>query len=153
VRFCQTLMIAALALAGCSTAAGTRSNAAAAETTLSPATTLQEPTMASAMQFLLASAAADFHAHPPVAAIRFHGVRIGHLMTAEGARQYLLCGEFSSARDSSHRGPTPFATIKTSGYEQSLGAQAKAMCQRDSLTWDSDDDLSPLLQHQFDATR
>lgn len=110
----------------------------------------QEPSVAAALEYLLASSAADFRAHPPAEALRFHNVRFGHVTTADGARQYQLCGEFSSGRDNDGE-RVPFATIKTSGYEQWVGGQAEGLCRREALTWDGEDDLSPLLQARYDA--
>ena len=46
---------------------------------------------------------------------------------------------------------TPFATIKTSGYEQWLGAQVANRCQ--PVIWDSEGDLSSSLQTRLDSMR
>jgi hypothetical protein len=72
-------------------------------------------------------------------------------MTADGAAQYMLCGELSSAKNSGNAERTSFATIKTFGYEQWIGAQAVGLCQRDSIIWNSNNDLSPLLQSRLDS--
>jgi hypothetical protein len=47
----------------------------------------------------------------------------------------------------------PFATIKTSGYEQWIGAQAVSYCQSASVIWDKDADLSSELQKRLDSLR
>jgi hypothetical protein len=47
----------------------------------------------------------------------------------------------------------PFATIKTSGYEQWIGAQAVGFCQRSSVIWDKAGDLSSSLQSRLDSLR
>lgn len=101
----------------------------------------------SPLQFLLASAAGDFHAHPPRPA-GFRDVRLGQVTGPDGATQYLLCGEFLPAQDKGQGKWTPFATIKTSGYEQWLGDTD--YCRRPNIVW-SEEDLSPLLQSRFDA--
>jgi hypothetical protein len=44
---------------------------------------------------------------------------------------------------SRYRGsPTPFVTIKRSGYEQYLGAQAANLCHRPTVIWEGEGDLS-----------
>lgn len=145
------ILVAVLALAGCSTTADTQTDIQTAKSTQSSLTTLQKPAVATAMEFLLTSAATDFHAHPPVEAILLHNVRLGHVLLSDGAEQYMLCGELSSAKNSSNAERTSFATIKTSGYEQWIGAQAVGLCKRDSIIWDSNSDLSSLLQSRVDS--
>jgi hypothetical protein len=106
---------------------------------------VQKASMDAALQFLLTSAAADFHTHRQSDSVRFRDVRIGHVMTPNGAEQYMLCGQFMSAQEGDNAEWMPFATIKTSGYEQWLGAQAVGLCQRPSITWDNEDDFVVLV--------
>jgi hypothetical protein len=47
----------------------------------------------------------------------------------------------------------PFVTIKTSGYEQYIGAQAAGFCQDSSVTRDQLGDLSSSLQSRLDSLR
>jgi hypothetical protein len=105
------------------------------------------------VQFLLTAAATDFHTHRPQGPVRFRDVRIGHVMTTSGEKQYRLCGQFLPAREAGKAEWTPFATIKTSGYEQYTGAQAAAFCQDSSVTWANVDDLSSSLQSRLDSLR
>jgi hypothetical protein len=105
-----------------------------------------------AVEFLLTSAATDFHTHRPPYPARFRDVRSGYLMAPDGTRQYRLCGEFLPAQEGSEAEWTPFVTIKTSGYEQWLGSQALSYCNRPSMTWDMGD-LSSSLQSRLDALR
>jgi hypothetical protein len=98
------------------------------------------------VEFLLTSGATDFHTHAPPRPVRFRDVRSGFVTARDGTRQYRLCGEFLPAEGGGHAEWTPFATIKTSGYEQWLGAQAA------SITWDKGD-LSAVLQSRLDALR
>lgn len=105
------------------------------------------------MEFLLTSAATDFHVHRPPDVARFRNVRFGHVMTPSGAKQYLLCGEFLPAQPAGKGDWTPFTTIKTSGYEQYLGAQAATWCQPSKVVWDNDGDLSTSLQKRLDSLR
>ena len=106
-----------------------------------------------AVEFLLTSAAADFHTHSPPHPVRFRDVRSGYVMTPDGTRQYRLCGAFLPAQEGGTAEWTPFATIKTSGYEQWLGAQAAVrFCDDSSMTWDTGD-LSASLQSRLDSLR
>jgi len=107
----------------------------------------------SAVQFLITAAATDFHAHRPPDPDRFRQVRIGHITTPTGEEQYRLCGWFLPAQEEGMIEWTPFATIKTSDYEQWIGAQAVPFCEGSSLTWDSLGDLSSSLQSRLDSLR
>ena len=105
----------------------------------------------SIIQYLLAEAASDFRSHRPPSVARVRNVRIGHVPSADGAKQYMLCGEFLPGQGEGKVEWTPFATIKTSGYEQWLGAQAANRCQRSTVIWDSERDLSSSLQTRLDS--
>jgi hypothetical protein len=107
----------------------------------------------SVVHFLLASAAADFHTHGPSHILQFRDVRIGHVSNPNGGKLYVLCGQFLPARDGGKAEWIPFATIKTSGYEQYIGAQVATFCKDSSIVWDKEDDLSSLLQSQLDSLR
>ena len=147
------VLFATLVLAACSTAPVTRSGSPA----VNPAQVLTpEPQKASidpVVQFLLTAAATDFHTHRPPDPVRFRDVRIGHVTTPSGEEQYMLCGQFLPAQEGGNPAWTPFATIKTSGYEQWIGAQAAGFCQRSTVVWDKEGDLSPLLQSRLDSLR
>lgn len=105
------------------------------------------------VQFLLTAAATDFHTHRQSDPVRFRDVRIGHVMTPSGAEQYMLCGEFLPEQEGGKAEWMPFATIKTSGYEQWNGAQAAGFCQHSSVIWDKEGDLSSSLQSRLDSLR
>jgi hypothetical protein len=64
---------------------------------------------------------------------------------AKSERSYLLCGEFAQAGAGPPRW-IAFATIKTDPYEQWLGGQAQALCERALPLAESPDDLSQALQ-------
>ena len=133
------VLFATLVLAGCSKAPVTR--------------TESRPVSPTVVQFLLTAAASDFHTHRPPDPVRFRDVRIGHVMTPSGEEQYTLCGQFLPAQEAGKAEWTPFATIKTSGYEQWIGAQAVRFCQDSSVIWDKVDDLSSSLQSRLDSLR
>ncbi|MBS1914066.1 MAG: hypothetical protein JST22_18915 [Bacteroidetes bacterium] len=109
--------------------------------------------MDSVVQFLLASAATDFHTHRPPDPLRFRDVRLGHIAVPGGEDQYMLCGQFLPAQEGGRAEWTPFATIKTSGYEQWIGAQAAGFCQGSSVVWEQAADLSSSLQSRLDSLR
>ena len=144
------VLFATLVLAACSTPPVTRTGSQTASPTQVPSPEHQKGAIDPVEQFLLTSAAADFHAHPPPGPVRFRDVRIGYVMTPSGEEQYLLCGQFLPAPSGGNAVWTPFATIKTSGYEQYIGGQVAGYCPP-SIVWDMDGDLSPVLQKQLDS--
>jgi hypothetical protein len=117
-----------------------------------PATRAQPRTTSTdaPVDFLLTSAAADFHTHRPPYPARVRAVRIGYATTPEGTRRYMLCGAFLAQGGNGEW--TPFATIKTSGYEQWLGTQAAGFCGSPSIVW-VEGDFSPALQSRLDSLR
>jgi hypothetical protein len=135
-------LFATLGLAACSTTSVTRSESQAVS-----------PTRDSVVQFLLKSAATDLHTHRPPDPVRFRDVRIGHVGKADGEQQYMLCGQFLPSRAGDKADWTPFVTIKTSGYEQWIGAQAAVFCRDSSVIWDKVDGLSSSLQSRLDSLR
>lgn len=111
---------------------------------------IQETSIDSVIQYLLTSAANDFHTHGPSQYLRFRDMRIGHIITQNGEKQYLLCGMFLVLEKEDAEW-TPFATIKTSGYEQWIGDTD--FCKNSSVTWEKFDDLTFKLQSLFDSLR
>jgi hypothetical protein len=63
----------------------------------------------------------------------------------------MLCGHVLPAQEAGNVVGTPFVTIQTSGYEQYIGAQAASYCQRSSVIWDKEGDLSTSLQSRLDS--
>lgn len=147
------VLFATLVLAACSTAPVTRSESQPVSPAQVPAPELQKASIGPVVQFLLTAAATDFHTHRPPDPVRFRDVRIGHVVTPGGEEQYMLCGQFLPAQEGGNAEWTPFATIKTSGYEQLIGAQAASFCQRSSVIWDQEGDLSASLLSRLDSLR
>src|SRR5438034_6613665 len=147
------ILFTTLGLAACSTAPVTRSESQAVSPTQVLAPELQKASIDSVVQFLLTAAATDFRTHRSPDPVRFRDVRIGQVMTPSGEEQYILCGQFLPAQEGGKAEWTPFATIKTSGYEQWIGAQAAVVCQGSSVIWDKVGDLSPSLQSRLDSRR
>ena len=140
------LLIAAVVLAACSAPRGTRGDSRAVIATQSLA-----PETQTIVEFLLTAAATDFHSHRPPELARFRNVRIGHVLTPGGSQRYMLCGQFLPAQGAAEW--MPFATIKTSGYEQWIGAQAASFCQNSTVIWEKVDDLSSSLQSRLVSLR
>ena len=127
------MLFTTLGLAACSTAPVTRSESEAVSPTQVVAPELQQASIDSVVQFLLTAAATDFRTHRPPDPLRFRDVRIGHVVSPSGNEQYILCGQFLPVQEGGNAEWTPFATIKTSGYEQWIGAQATRSCQGSSV--------------------
>ncbi len=138
----SAILATTLVLAACDPAPGTRG-----------ASDRPGASVDSVAQLLIAEAATDFHVHRPPDPVRFREVRLGHAMTPRGEEQYRLCGEFLTEPEEGKPKWTPFVTIKTSGYEQWIGAQAAGFCQDSSVTWDQGGDLSSSLQSRLDSLR
>jgi hypothetical protein len=147
------VLLATLVLVACSTASGTRGESQAVNPTQAPAPERQTASVDSVVPFLLTAAATDFHTHRPPYPDRFRDVHIGHVSTPSGEKQYMLCGQFLPVQDGGQAEWTPFATIKTSGYEQWIGVRAAGFCQGSSVIWDNAGDLSSLLQSRLDSLR
>jgi len=103
------------------------------------------------IDYLLASAAADFRAHPPQA-LAFRKVYFGQF-DGKGETQYEICGEFQVAKGDGKKVWLHFVTIKTSGYEQYIGAQPSAYCTREGMSWDEDDWSAELLKRYQTAPK
>lgn len=135
----RAVLVASLFLVACSAAPITHSDS-------------QKASIDQVVEFLMTSAATDFHTHRPPDPVRFRDVRLGHVMTSDGKEQYLLCGQFLPQKEGNAEW-MPFVTIKTSGYEQWIGGQADVYCQRPAVIWDKAGDLSPSLQSRLDSLR
>ena len=124
---------------------------AACNGTPAPAHVPAQPHQAAAdgpVEFLLTSSASDFQAHRPPFPRRFRNVRIGYVPAPDGSKQYMLCGSFLPSADGRDVPWLSFVTIKTSGYEQYIGAQAEDFCRRASVVW-LDGDFSSSLQNRL----
>jgi hypothetical protein len=104
---------------------------------------------AKSRNYLLDSAAADFHAHGPKPT-HFRNVRYGVVEEAGGGGMPLICGEFQTVDKGEEW--IAFTTLQTSKYEQYIGGQGKGFCERPAFGWDKDD-LSAELQKRLDALK
>jgi hypothetical protein len=144
-------VLATLVFAACSTGPVARNQFPAVSPNQGIIPESQNASVDSVVEFLVTSAVTDFHAHGPLRILQFRDVRIGHRMTPGGEKQYMLCGQFLPAQDGDQAEWVPFATIKTSGYEQWVGAQALPFCQESSVVWDKVGDLSTMVQSRLDS--
>ena len=143
------VLLAILVFTACNTAPSARSEPPA----VSPTPVVvpqQQASLDAIVEFLLTSAAQDFHTHGPAGPVRFRDLRVGHLTSPNGEEHYMLCGQYVPEGKAEW---TPFVTIKTSGYEQWNGSQADGFCQRPSVKWDTQGDLSSTLQSRLDSLR
>ncbi|HEY9165076.1 MAG TPA: hypothetical protein VIS48_02830 [Candidatus Kryptonia bacterium] len=146
------VLFAISVLTACSTAPAASIQSQAVSQTQGVTPDSQKASIDSVIQFLITSAATDFYNYGPHP-ISFRDVHIGHFITPSGEKQYMLCGQFLPAQKEGNGNWTPFVTIKTSGYEQYIGAQAAAFCQEVSVLLDKERDLSPLLQTRYDSLK
>lgn len=102
-------------------------------------------------EFLLNSAATDFHSGQITKPIRFRDVKVGFLMLPNQDRQYVLCGQFLEQQKEEGDQWMPFATIKTSPYEHWVGIQAGTFCDDPELMVQKDTDLSSALNSKLEA--
>jgi hypothetical protein len=147
MRHLPALLLVAL-LAACSTATSSRPTAVSGATATPTATAAPAAPEPSQAEFLLDSAASDFRIHPPLP-MAFRNVRYGQFTNEDDSVSHRLCGEYQVAKTDAPPEWVPFATLKTSGYEQWLGDTA--YCKGD-IHW-TPGDLSAELQRRFDATR
>ncbi|KAF1006874.1 MAG: hypothetical protein GAK28_02193 [Luteibacter sp.] len=106
------------------------------------------------VEYLLTSSAADFHAHPSPASLDFRDVKLAHITAPNGNSQAMICGEFLAQEEGAEPVWQAFLTIRTSKYEQWLGAQAQALCNdRKRVDYDGGPDLSNDLKSRVMALR
>ena len=152
MRYLAVLFVVMIFLAGKTTPtvqsepqAGSRNQVVAHDT--------EKAELDSMVQCLLTSAATDFLTHGPAGPISFRDVRLGHIISAGAEKQYRLCGQFMRTQPETRAQWTPFATIKTSDYEQWIGGTAAAFCQDSSMIWNNVGNLSSLLESRLESLR
>ena len=104
-------------------------------------------------EYLLGSAADDFHITIKSGPVRVRHVRFGHAKNPDGTNQYRLCGEFLAEKKDAKPEWMPFVTIMTSHYEQYIGGQTETWCKKGAFVVDKGGDLSAALQSRIDAPR
>lgn len=149
MRYLAVILAALLFTAAWSGAAGRSNEMPAARPVPVDTPQPQKSATDEIVQFLLTSAAKDFHEHGPAGPLRFRKVRVGHT-SGENVR-YVMCGQFQQTEKGDKAEWTSFVTIKTSGYEQYIGWQGDTYCK--GAKWDTKDDLSASLQSQLDSLK
>lgn len=145
-----SFLLAAAVLVACGPAP--RGESQAASSAPGPAAEPQKAPTGEVVDFLLTSAATDFHTHGPAGPLRFREVRAGHVASAGGEVSYRLCGQFQREQVAGKAEWTSFSTIKTSGYEQYVGAQAASWCEGPEFVR-APGDLSASLQSRLESLR
>ncbi len=107
----------------------------------------------STVQFLLATAATDFHEHRPPDPARFRDVRVGRVPAPGGEPREFLYGQFSTEPEGDAAPWTDFVTIRTTPYEHWIGAFASEFHRNPAITWYANGDLSSRLKQKLDALR
>ncbi len=107
----------------------------------------QIATLDSIVNILLDASAKDFYDHQPPVPIGFRNVQIKYFEE----ELYIICGEFLAKDEQNKEKWTAFATIKTSGYEQWIGANASTYCQNSKVISYKISDLSSTLKSRFDT--
>ncbi len=136
-------------MAACNTNNKNESNNTSTE--VSKTKLLNETVPDSIVQFLITSAATDFHTHQPPTPIDFRNVEIGYLLSSTKEKQYLLCGEFLPKEKAEKNEWETFATIKTSGYEHYLGGNKPlSYCQDAIKILTSENTFTTELKNKLD---
>ena len=133
--------ISAVLLCACASAGANRSDANSLNATA-----------ISTVDVLLGYAATDFRAQRAPQPVEFRNVRIGYVLTSDGAKQHRLCGEFLPAGDGGKGNWSSFATIQTDPYEQWLGGSTLTFCKDPGMKWDRED-LTARMQARFKSLR
>jgi hypothetical protein len=108
-------------------------------------------TTLSGPQYLVRACAADVRKQYPEKEIEFNTSFSGYKSLPSGEKQDFLCGQFRVQERGQWGEWIPFATIKTSGYEQWQGAQASTFCKDEAIVWNSLDDISSSLQTMLES--
>jgi len=106
-----------------------------------------------AKEYLLTSAADDFHMTIKSGPVRVRDVHFGNAKNPDGTNQFRLCGEFLAEKKDAKAGWVHFVTLKTSGYEQYIGEMSASWCKKESVIWDKEGDLSAKLQSRLDVQK
>jgi hypothetical protein len=117
----------------------------------SPTPTPAADSYVTVKEFLLTSAAEDFHEHQPPYPAKFRRVKIGHVGDTTKSGSWRMCGEFLPAEDGDKAKWTGFATVKTSGYEQYIGS-GSTYCTNTKIVWNSAD-LSAELKARLESIK
>ncbi len=147
------IFLVILLLSACSTAPVAHNQSQAVNPTPGATSGSQKASMDSVVQFLLASASSDFHAQRASHIAGFRDVHLRLRVSSSGEKTYLLCGQALTEQPAGNSQWIPFATIKTSGYEQYIGVQAETICQGTSIVSGEESGLSSVLQNRFDSLK
>lgn len=145
------VVIFTFVLLGCNSKTNDRTKMPAENTEKAVSEEVQISIPDSITEFLLNSAATDFHSGRISKPLRFREVKMGFLMLPNQDRQYVLCGQFLEQQNGVENQWMPFATVKTEPYEHWIGRQAGTFCDDPELRIQNDTDLSSALKSKLDA--
>lgn len=98
---------------------------------------------------LISAAATDFSQMQMGKPVAFRQVYLGKVGDEQTGWRSLLCGEYQTIDPNGIASWQPFATIKTSPYEQWLGQASATYCQSPMSKLELSQDLSEALFQQF----
>ncbi|RFS17051.1 hypothetical protein [Emticicia sp. C21] len=139
------------ALVSCSSNPGNTKETETDSTVVATASQTTESIPDSTVQFLITSAAGDFKNFKQVTPVDFRKVKVGYVELTPGVNSFVLCGEFASKEKKDEW--LPFATLKTSGYEQYMGNQALSFCEKATMVLTDETQLSADLKNKLEALR
>ena len=144
-RCCFSSMILMILLCiGCKTDSGPAVIDKASAQPIQPVAE-KEVSLDSAVNFLLNAAAGDFQKNQLSLPVKFRNMKVGHIVKADGEKQYIMCGEFLPKDKEEKNEWISFATIRTMDYEQWIGNQSVTFCEDKSVKWEKGGDLASEL--------
>jgi hypothetical protein len=149
IQICLSFLLLTVVLTSCNSSQDKN----AAKATSDAHALAGNPTTAldSVVFYLLDMSAKDFHDHQPPVPVGFRNVQFKNLVDADAKNHYMICGEFLSKDMKSNDTWTPFATIKTSDYEQWIGSHAVEFCRDAKEVAYKTHDLSSALKLRFES--
>ena len=145
------ILIFTLFLTSCNSTSDNSNNSSSLSPDSIHSSEMQNASLDSVVHWLLDASAKDFHDHQPPVPVGFRNVQIRYLMTPDLAKQYMICGQFLTRDKQDKDEWIPFATIKTSGYEQWIGTHSLVYCQDSKVIPYKITDLSFALKNRVDS--
>jgi len=147
------ILIFTLLIISCNSASDNNNNTSAVSPNTIRSSEVQKASLDSVVRWLLDASAKDFNDHQPPIPIGFRNVQIRHLIAPNSEKMYIICGQFLAHDKEQKDKWIPFATVKTSGYEQWIGSQSLTYCQDSKVISYKIYDLSSALKSRVDSLR
>lgn len=139
------------AILSCSSNADNNKEGKSDSTVVAAPSEITESISDSTVQFLISSAAGDFRNYKQVTPVDFRKVKVGYLELTPGVKTFVLCSEFVAKEKKDEW--LPFATLKTSNYEQYMGNQALSFCEKATIVLTDETGLSAELKNKLEELR